>query len=713
VTSVSSTVRYTKAFLQDRSGAICLYSRNAFDLRIGDGVQVVGKVADYRGTPEVVADAVNVLRHNQTVLPADMTLERALRPTNLSRLVHIEGRVIDVRVEEDDTYLSLAAQPVPVMLRVPALLRSKDWRAGAIVAVTGVVGVREVSGIRIWEIIPQSSDSVSVMKAGSALNAQSLLILAAVLAGVLTLSGLWLLILRMRVRAATRDLVAQSRQLQETLRRLEEAHDVAHMRTWDFDVTSESIYLVPQLYLTVGGGASIAAVPFGDGLRIVHPDDRNELAASMDGAVLEGKPFAMDVRVAVPPGSERTIYMRARPVRNAEDKVVRVLGVSQDVTEQRAHQRAGEQAQRMTTVGTLAASLAHEFNNVLMSIQGLTETLARRSTDDTVLSLTQRIKSSIARGKAVSERVLRFTRPAVPIKEAIDVREWMSALRPELSQLLGDNIEVEVVVPESPEDALWISADPDQLSQAFMTLATNAREAMPNGGVFRISAHPVVSGLSYPVVGLLTPDRFVHFVIGDTGCGMDFVNLQKAFEPLYTTKRNGTGLGLPVVRHIVNLHSGHIYIESTPGQGTQIHIFIEGDTPPQLYPVADVPRIKHAISVLLVEDEPAIAEAISILLQEEGMEVVAKNTGSGALAAIEEWRPDLAILDIGLPDMNGLEVYGRIRTRWPDVPILLSTGHGQSVEEPSSSGHVILLRKPYTMDELLRAIESAVEARAA
>lgn len=708
VTVVVLGARYTRFFVQDSSGAISVFSRNRFNIREGDIARVSGKVADYLSTPEVIPERVQVLRHGEPTVPIEMSLDRALRSENLRRLVRINGRVIDVRSDSYGTWLSLSATPTPVLLHLPRKRAAKEWRPGTIVRVTGVIATRERSRIRLREIIPQGPRSISIISSVSGLNARALLIVAIILGAVGLVSSLWVISLRMRVADAVRDLLAQ-RKLAEAheLARQSEANELARLSRWELNVATGVVQASSELSVTLAFDPTNNSMLLAEFLEPVHSEERAHLVANIDAAVLEGKPFSMDARVTGRDGTERTLFLRGQAVKEV-DGTTRLIGVAQDVTEQRATQRRAEQEQRLATVGTLAASLAHEFNNVLMSIQSVAETLERRSSDEAALVAVRRIQSSVSRGKAVSERILRFTKPAIPMTEPVDVRTFLHALEPELRQVFGENVVVDIVVTshELAPEGLWISADGAQLSQAFMTIAVNAREAMPEGGTFRITAHRAISRPTSLFADIPTPDRFVYFVIEDTGTGMDPVTLQRAFEPLYTTKRTGTGLGLPVVRQIVMLHSGHIYIESSPGRGTRIHLLIPGEDPRVIDSVKTVLRERSSRTILLVEDELIIAEGISMMLEEEGMEVAVEHTGGDALNRMQHCRPDLVILDIGLPDMSGLDVYERIRGQWPDLPVVLSTGHGEFINEPAGKTLVRLLRKPYQIEELLGAIES-------
>jgi CheY-like chemotaxis protein len=226
------------------------------------------------------------------------------------------------------------------------------------------------------------------------------------------------------------------------------------------------------------------------------------------------------------------------------------------------------------------------------------------------------------------------------------------------------------------------------MQQVMLNLIVNARDAMPQGGTITIRTG--VSG----GMGLLS--------VSDTGVGMTPEILQSIFEPLFTTKRSGTGLGLAVAQQVVERHGGSIRAESTPGVGTLFEILLPLATPAE--PSGGGEGRKPAMSsVVLIEDELPIAEGLISLLQDRKIRVAHVQRGAEAIDAISNHQPDAIILDVTLPDMSGFGLYDEIARRWPELPVVFSTGLGD--ERPPRAGNVTVLRKPYDIEALLGALE--------
>jgi two-component system, cell cycle sensor histidine kinase and response regulator CckA len=364
------------------------------------------------------------------------------------------------------------------------------------------------------------------------------------------------------------------------------------------------------------------------------------------------------------------------------------------------------QAERISSLGRLAASVAHEFNNVLMGIQPFIDLLTRRAGADPAVKLAApRIADAVARGKRITQEILRFTRIGEPTRVAVNVNEWLQAFEPELEQLAGPNVKVTI----ESDASLFMLADAHQLRQVFANLVVNAHHAMPHGG--RIEVRAVADTMKD---GSGTPGDAVHFSICDTGVGIPQDTLLYIFEPLFTTKKfGGTGLGLAIASQVVKQHEGHIYAESTPDAGTTFHILIPATQPPPAVAPREEPpaRRKRAARrirrVTLIEDDESVGAGLVAILDFEGITVDWVRLGSEAVARIAANVPDAVILDLGLPDVDGIKVYEEIARRWPDLPVLFSTGHGdENLLTNSPTGKKIgYLQKPYESDVLLAALD--------
>lgn len=380
-----------------------------------------------------------------------------------------------------------------------------------------------------------------------------------------------------------------------------------------------------------------------------------------------------------------------------------------DLSERRQLESRLEQAHRIASLGKLAATVAHEFNNVLMGIAPFLDILRRHPSGDRADTAIDQISRSVKRGKRITEDILRFTQPAEPLLTSVDVTEWLRNVALEARSLLASRYAVDVIVSDP---TLTIEADANQLNQTLMNLIINARDAMPGGGTVIVRASVPEPGTRYPFGIVEHPERFVHVTVEDSGVGIDETTMRHIFEPLFTTKKNGTGIGLAVAHHVIRRHHGEIHVESRVGSGTTFHVFLPRTGAPAFAenvpaPTASSPRVTR---VLLVEDERAVSAGLIALLGLEGVSVELVETGAEVLDAIARFDPEAVILDIGLPDMDGAKVYRLIAARYPSLPVIFSTGHGDQskLDEHLTKPHVRFLLKPYEVETLLETLAMVV-----
>lgn len=405
-------------------------------------------------------------------------------------------------------------------------------------------------------------------------------------------------------------------------------------------------------------------------------------------------------------GSPREIEIVGATAAHSDELVLNC----RDITDRRKLESKLEQANRLTSLGRLAATISHEFNNVLMGIQPFVEIIRRKSDDSGVHNATVRIGQSVARGKRISEEILRFTRPVEPTLTSTPVRSWLLDLETEIRALVGPGVQMAIIAPEG----VAISADPGQLNQVLTNLAINARDAGATS--VRIEACRIEGDGHFEFGVVENPERFAHITFSDNGSGIPESVLPHVFEPLFTTKKTkGTGLGLAVAHQVISRHGGELFVESRVGTGTTFHMFLPyavSETGELLsggdeLPVADAPA---SCRVLLVEDDATVADGVMLVLESDGFHVAHAANGGDALSMIPRFAPDVVILDVGLPDIDGIELYHRIAKQWPRLRVIFSTGHGD-VARLDFSGAVtpLYLQKPYTVEELVGAIGSALE----
>jgi two-component system cell cycle sensor histidine kinase/response regulator CckA len=434
----------------------------------------------------------------------------------------------------------------------------------------------------------------------------------------------------------------------------------------------------------------------------VHQDDLHRVNEFFEEqATPEAPTRTLDFRIRHGDGSLRWFSVVASPMVQA-DRAVSIIFNARDVTDRMLLEAQLEQANRLNSLGQLAATVAHEFNNVLMGIQPFADLMKRPGvTPDVIASSARHITNSIIRGKRVALDILRYTNPAKPSLEPIDVGDWWQELAPEALASVGDQIELTVDFT----GPLQMLGDSVQLSQVFSNLIGNARDAMPHGGSLHIAARLGRAGETFSFGVVEHPERFVYFVVADTGAGMTEQVLAHIFDPLFTTKKHGgTGLGLAVAHQALKAQGGHIFVESVSGQGTTFHLFIPATEDMDVAPEAGVVPATMSVRILVVDDESAIAEGLAELLKDSGAEVQIAATGEEAIEACKRFRPDLALIDIRLPDISGVEVAQRIRTEDPHVKILFASGHGAADAAPLRNESTGFLQKPFSFEALLEAI---------
>ncbi|HYO78657.1 MAG TPA: PAS domain-containing protein [Thermoanaerobaculia bacterium] len=470
---------------------------------------------------------------------------------------------------------------------------------------------------------------------------------------------------------------------------------------WDWDVANDTCWWSDGLHTQLGYPDS-GLLPSQFWTDNIHPDDRERVLASVQKSLAAEELWNEEYRFRKADGTYVQVVDRSRIARDEHGKPYRMLGALVDVTARRTLEARLERVERVSSLGHLAANMAHEFNNVLMSIQPFAELIRRAvPNNERVDRSVTLIKSSVERGRKVTEEILRFTRGIEPVKAPIRVREWLEGFRSEAEALLNGQMTLEL----KADDGICILGDRAQLNQVLANLLINSRDASPENGVVSVSA----SRCSDDRFGCMPPSSFIHVVVRDSGRGIAPELLSRIFDPLFTTKRNGTGLGLAICHQVVTAHGGHIVAENVPGSGAAFHILLPGTEAPA-GDAADQPvRAAHVPGrVLIVEDELAVADGLTITLTAEGAEVTAVHTGGEALDAIRSFDPDVVLLDIGLPDMNGVDVCHAILAEWPSRKVVFMTGHlsRTEVEALLAKPHVGFLAKPFTTADLLAAFAS-------
>ena len=370
-------------------------------------------------------------------------------------------------------------------------------------------------------------------------------------------------------------------------------------------------------------------------------------------------------------------------------------------------------AQRMEAIGQLTGGVAHDFNNLLMIIGGSAQRLRGELTDKKHRRLLDMIATATQRGETLTRQLLTYSRQQTLTPQVIDLRQRLPAIRELLARSLRTDIDIKLDVPRH---LCAVRVDPSELELAILNLAVNAKDAMPNGGALSIRAKPVSLRGEASEEGL--SGEFVAIRVADTGDGIPADILTRVFEPFFTTKEvgKGTGLGLSQVYGFAKQSGGTATVTSRLGRGTAVTIFLPRchEAPQRIAPQAPAnsPATPGAEgTVLLVEDNADVAEVGAGLLRQLGYRVRSVANAQAALAALRfDPHVDLVFSDILMPGgRNGLDLARDIGERFPDLPVLMTTGYSASAQDAVQRG-VVVLQKPYDLETLRRNIHEAIES---
>jgi PAS domain S-box-containing protein len=493
----------------------------------------------------------------------------------------------------------------------------------------------------------------------------------------------------------------------------------------------------------------------------VHPDDQDRLRGIIAGALAaRQREFELDFRIVRPKDNEqRWILARRLVFYDDKGEPVRVVGVSVDVTEQKraaeqakaftealeeavrertqrleeeydARKRAESllrQAQKMEAVGQLTGGVAHDFNNLLTIVQGGLEMIGRQIATMDESAATARIScgkdmalEAVRRAARLTTRLLAFARQQPLEPRTIDANKLVSGVCDLLQRTLGETIALETVLA----GGLWTTnADPNQLENAVLNLAVNARDAMPNGG--KVTIETANSHLDDAYVGRLAEPvkagQYVLISVSDTGGGMDAATMDRAFEPFFTTKGvgKGTGLGLSQVYGFVRQSAGHVAIYSEVGEGTTVKIYLprhhgQEDAVEGFIREVSGRGAVGAETILVVEDEDALRLYTVEMLGELGYSVLAASNGVAALEIIGR-RDDIDLLftDIVMPGgMNGRQLANQALLLRPNLKVLFTTGYTANaiVHHGRVDPDVELITKPFSYEALAAKIRVLLDS---
>ncbi|HEY3949573.1 response regulator [Phenylobacterium sp.] len=401
------------------------------------------------------------------------------------------------------------------------------------------------------------------------------------------------------------------------------------------------------------------------------------------------------------------LQTRARLLAEANSQLVKEMEARSEAEE------ALRQSQKMEALGRLTGGIAHDFNNLLQVVHGAFELIRRKPEDaEKVVGWSKNGLEAAERGASLTRQLLAFSR-----SQKLELRPFVVAtLIAEMRNLLARTLGSEIVLGfDLDADEVPVMSDRTQLELAVLNLAINARDAMPDGGRLTIRTRIQTAPTGDP---LLEAGDYVALSVADTGEGMSPEVAERAFDPFFTTKQvgQGTGLGLSQVYGVARQAGGAARIESAPGTGTVVTLFLRRSTEPAEAPAAgdsQAPVLAPAEgrTILVVDDEAAVRALAADILQLLGYRVLQAASGAMALDMLSAARPDLMLFDYAMPDMNGAELARKAREMRPGVPIVFASGYADTEAlESAVGGEAVILRKPFDMETLARTISALLRA---
>jgi PAS domain S-box-containing protein len=401
--------------------------------------------------------------------------------------------------------------------------------------------------------------------------------------------------------------------------------------------------------------------------------------------------------------------MTISPLVDSDGNITHFIAIKRDITESKLIESQIMQVQKLESIGSIAGGIAHDFNNILTSILTSLDMLEKKLPvmDSDIFRFINVIRTNANHGADITRRLLNFVRRETGRFTNIDVEQLINEVVVLISHSFPKNIKIETDVPEGLK---YTYGDYSQIIQALMNLCINSKDAMPEGGILKISARIVPSIELKGRFAEVEDMDYIMLSISDTGSGIPDEIKDKIFEPFFTTKspERGTGLGLPIVWKVIRNHRGYITFESEVGRGTTFFIYlpaVEVEIEAMQEEIEKVSE-KSTGTILIVEDEEHLRLLLKDYLESKGFKILEAVDGYEALEIYKKHMKqiDLSIIDIGLPQLDGITTFRKIMQMNPDARVVLSTGYFLS--EPSltqlmaEEGLAGFIQKPYNIKDI-------------
>ena len=443
---------------------------------------------------------------------------------------------------------------------------------------------------------------------------------------------------------------------------------------------------------------------------------REQLRALFEEGIRRGEfPAHYENPIVTRDGEYRTISWDNTVLHHTDGSLAGIASIGMDMTRHRALEEQLRQSQKMEATGLLAGGIAHDFNNILTVIIGYCSVMQMRmDQEDLNRGSVDQVLAAAERAAGLTKSLLAFSRKQVINPHQVDLNAIVRHVEHFLRRVIGEDITLQ---SDLCGEELYVLADSSQIEQIMMNLATNARDAMPDGGVLSISTgvnnlEPAMAGL-----GCCGPGRYALLTVSDNGTGMDEATKSKIFEPFFTTKEvgKGTGLGLAMAYGTVIQHNGQITVESEPGKGTSFKVYLPLIAYQEPAPRQEVspfePHAGHEL-ILIAEDEPAVRELVEGILVRFGYRVLLACDGEDAVAkfALHQEEIELVLLDMIMPKLSGKAAFDEISKLKPGIRAIFTSGYTADVISKGELGlEMELVMKPVHPLVLLRKVRELLD----
>ncbi len=506
--------------------------------------------------------------------------------------------------------------------------------------------------------------------------------------------------------------------LRDSERRLRNAERLAHVGNWQWDIKTNRVSGSEEMFRIFGKPEN--HVPsYGGFLQDLIPSDRERMERLIRDSLERKIGHSTEYQIAHPDAGLRIISCIWEVLLDDEGLPVQIFGTCQDITDSRRAQDETFRRQKLESVGTLANGIAHDFNNLLGAVLAQTELaseqLAAGSTPQEEL---ERIREVATQGAEIVRQLMVYAGEKSDAPAAVDVSQIVA----EMVDLLRVSISKGAVLETDLGKRLpTVRANAAELRQVVLNLVTNASEAIGDReGVIRVTTSRITIG-GVRALSIGAPEgEYLQLEVSDTGCGMLPETQARVFDPFFSTKFAGRGLGLAVVQGIVQKLSGTIHLASEPSQGTTFQIFLPcddagvGATPHPAPPTEESLFPSEEAAIMVVEDQDLIRQAVAKMLRKEGFEVIEAANGTTAIDLLRAngHRIDAILLDMNIPGLSSREVVAEASRVRADLKVILTSAYSEQMVMATMSSPLIrgFIRKPFRLGDLLQTFRNVLSS---